>query len=161
MFIGIGHDIHRLRPVRDLILGGVKIPHERGLMGHSDADVLTHSIVDALLGASGLGDIGEHFPDDDPQYSDASSIDFLAHTIEMIRENGFRIQNIDATVFAEAPKLTPYKDQIRKNLAGILDMDMARINIKAKTMEGLGEIGRREGISATSVVLLEKAGTQA
>lgn len=154
MFIGTGYDIHRLRPVRDLILGGVKIPHERGLMGHSDADVLIHSIVDALLGAAGLGDIGEHFPDDDPQYKDASSVQFLTKTLEMIREKGLRIQNIDSIVYAKAPNLSPHKQQIREKLSEILGIDFARINVKAKTNEGLGEVGRGEGIAATSIVLL-------
>jgi len=154
MFIGIGYDIHRLVPVRELVLGGVTIPSDRGLLGHSDADVLVHAVIDSILGAAGMGDIGEHFPDTDPRYKDISSLKLLAQTKKLIKNKGYTISNIDATVFAEAPRLSPYKDRMRKNISRALECDEARVNIKATTAEGLGAIGRAEGIAAMSIALL-------
>jgi 2-C-methyl-D-erythritol 2,4-cyclodiphosphate synthase len=154
MYVGMGHDIHRLEPGRKLVLGGVRIPFEKGLLGHSDADVLIHAICDALLGAAGLGDIGIHFPDTNPKFKDISSMKLLVRTDEMIREKGLRIQNIDSTIFAEAPKLNPYRETMRKNIGQVLDLETNRINIKATTAEGLGMIGKGQGIGAMCVVLL-------
>lgn len=154
MYVGMGYDIHRLEPGRKLVLGGVRIPFEKGLLGHSDADVLIHAICDALLGAAGLGDIGIHFPDTDPKFKDISSKKLLVRTDEMIREKGLRIQNIDSTIFAEAPKLNPYRETMRKNIGQVLDLETDRINIKATTAEGLGMIGKGQGIGAMCVVLL-------
>jgi len=154
MRIGMGHDVHRLVPGRKLILGGVDIPHEKGLLGHSDADVLVHAVCDALLGSVGLGDIGLHFPDTDPQYKNISSLKLLAQTNEMVRQKGFTICNIDTTIFAEAPKIGPYRDTMQKNLAQAVEVAPGCINIKATTTEGLGIIGKGEGIGAMSVVLV-------
>ena len=154
MQIGIGYDVHRLVTGRQLILGGTVIPFEKGLQGHSDADVLAHAICDALLGAVGLGDIGQHFPDTDPQYKDISSLKLLARTGVLVREHGYTIQNIDSIIFAEAPKIGPYRETMQKNLAQAVDVAPACINIKATTTEGLGPIGRGEGIGAMSVVLV-------
>jgi 2-C-methyl-D-erythritol 2,4-cyclodiphosphate synthase len=154
MYVGMGYDIHRLEPGRKLVLGGVQIPFEKGLLGHSDADVLIHAICDALLGAAGLGDIGIHFPDTNPKFKDISSMKLLIRTDEMIREKGLRIQNIDSTIFAEAPKLSPYRETMRKNIGQVLDLETNRINIKATTAEGLGMIGKGQGIGAMCVVLL-------
>ena len=155
MRTGIGYDVHRLAVGRKLVLGGVVIPFEKGLLGHSDADVLTHAVCDALLGAAGLGDIGEHFPDTDSEYKDISSLTLLAHTKVMIQEKGFVIQNIDTIVFAEIPKIGPYRKQMQQNLATALNVDPANVNIKATTTEGLGAIGRGEGIAAMCVALVE------
>jgi len=155
MRIGMGYDIHRLVDGRRLLLGGVAIPYTKGLMGHSDADVLTHAICDALLGAAGLGDIGRHFPDTDPASAGIDSLDLLSRVMDMIGD-GWDIVNLDATVIAEEPKISPYRNQIRKRLAGILGIDADRINIKATTAEGLGAVGRKEGIAAQCIVLLEK-----
>jgi 2-C-methyl-D-erythritol 2,4-cyclodiphosphate synthase len=155
MRIGMGYDIHRLVDGRRLLLGGVAIPYTKGLMGHSDADVLTHAICDALLGAAGLGDIGRHFPDTDPAWAGIDSLDLLSRVMDMIGD-GWDIVNLDATVIAEEPKISPYRNQIRKRLAGILGIDADRINIKATTAEGLGAVGRKEGIAAQCIVLLEK-----
>jgi 2-C-methyl-D-erythritol 2,4-cyclodiphosphate synthase len=155
MRIGMGYDVHRLVRERRLVLGGVTIPFEKGLLGHSDADVLVHALCDALLGAAGLGDIGLHFPDTDPLLKDIYSIKLLAMTYEMVREKGFSIINADATVFAEAPKLAPYKNEIQKNIAQTLNVDPDLINIKATTTEGLGMIGKGEGIGAMCVVLID------
>ena len=154
MQIGIGYDVHRLVAGRQLILGGVVIPFEKGLLGHSDADVLVHAVCDALLGSVGLGDIGQHFPDTDPQYKDISSLKLLAQTNEMMRQKGFTLSNIDTIVFAEAPKIGPYRDAMQKNIAHAVDVDPGCINIKATTTEGLGIIGKGEGIGAMSVVLV-------
>jgi 2-C-methyl-D-erythritol 2,4-cyclodiphosphate synthase len=155
MQIGIGYDVHRLVKGRKLILGGAIIPFEKGLLGHSDADVLVHAVCDALLGSVGLGDIGRHFPDTDPQYKDISSLTLLAQTNAMVRQKGFTIRNIDTIIFAEAPKITPYRQTMQKNLAHAVELTPGCINIKATTTEGLGVIGKGEGIGAMSVVLVE------
>ena len=156
MRIGIGYDIHQLKRGRRLVLGGVTIPFEKGLLGHSDADVLLHAVCDALLGAAGLGDIGLYFPDTDNEFKDMESIKLLDRTNKMIREKGFTIINIDSTIFAEAPKLSPYRKEMEINIAQTLEIDPCRINIKATTTEGLGVIGKGEGIGAMSVVLLRR-----
>lgn len=156
MKIGLGYDIHRLVGGRKLILGGEIIDHKKGLLGHSDADVLVHAVCDALLGALGLGDIGQHFPDTAPEYKDIYSIELLTRTNTMVKENGFYLVNLDATIFAQAPKLLPYRSKMEKNLADALKTDPQRINIKATTTEGLGPVGREEGIAAMCIVLLEK-----
>jgi 2-C-methyl-D-erythritol 2,4-cyclodiphosphate synthase len=152
--IGIGYDIHRLVEGRKLILGGIEIPFEKGLLGHSDSDVLSHAICDALFGATALGDIGAHFPDTDPQRAGASSLDFLAHAVQLITERGYSIENVDSTVFAEQPKLRFHIDSIRKSLASALRIEIDQVSVKAKTNEGLGSIGRGEAIAAQSIVLL-------
>jgi 2-C-methyl-D-erythritol 2,4-cyclodiphosphate synthase len=154
--IGTGYDIHRLVEGRKLVLGGVEIPFEKGLLGHSDSDVLTHAICDALLGAAALGDIGTHFPDSDPRWAGVSSLEFLAHAVELITERGYSIANIDATVLAERPKLRPHIQAIRERLASVLSVDADRINVKAKTNEGLGSIGRNEAMAAQAVVLIHR-----
>jgi 2-C-methyl-D-erythritol 2,4-cyclodiphosphate synthase len=156
MQIGIGYDVHRLVAGRQLILGGALIPFEKGLLGHSDADVLVHAVCDALLGSAGLGDIGLHFPDSDPRYKNISSLKLLAQTNEMVRQKGFTICNIDTTIFAEAPKIGPYRDAMQKNIATAVEVDPGCINIKATTTEGLGIIGKGEGIAAMGVVLVER-----
>ena len=152
--IGIGYDVHRLIEGRRLILGGIEIPFEMGLHGHSDADVLTHAICDAMLGAAGLGDIGHHFPDTDPSFAGVSSIDFLANVSELVAESGFTVENVDSVIVTERPKLAPHIDAIRGNLAEALGLETARINVKAKTNEGLDSVGRGEAIAAHAVVLL-------
>ena len=154
MKIGIGYDVHRLVAGRQLILGGTRIPFEKGLLGHSDADVLTHAICDALLGSVGLGDIGQHFPDTDPQYKDISSLTLLARSYKKVRQRGFTINNIDTIIFAEAPKIGPYRNTMLENIARAVETDPGCINIKATTTEGLGVIGKGEGIGAMSVVLV-------
>jgi 2-C-methyl-D-erythritol 2,4-cyclodiphosphate synthase len=155
MRIGHGYDVHRLVPGRDLILGGVKLEYPLGLDGHSDADVLTHAVMDALLGAAGLGDIGRHFPDTDPAYKGIDSQKLLAHVRELLKETGFRVGNIDVTVIAQAPKLAPHIPQMRENLAATLAVEASRINVKATTEERLGFTGRGEGIACHAVCLLE------
>lgn len=155
MRIGIGYDLHRLVPGRPLILGGVTIPHEKGLEGHSDADVLTHAIIDALLGALALGDLGAHFPDTDPQYKNADSLKLLENAHALVREQGYRILNIDSTIIAERPKLRPHIDAIRAKLAQTLALDVQAVSVKAKTNEKVGPEGREEAISAQAVVLLQ------
>lgn len=156
MRVGIGYDIHRLVPGRCLVLGGVEIPHEKGLLGHSDADVLVHAVCDALLGAAGLGDIGLHFPDTDPAYRGASSIHLLAEVRQKVQTAGFSaVVNIDATVFAQQPRLLPYVADMAEKLAECLGMEPARINIKATTTEGLGIIGEASAMAAMCVLLLE------
>ena len=150
----MGYDIHRLVSKRKLVLGGVAIPFEKGLMGHSDADVLVHAVCDALLGAAGLGDIGCHFPDTDPEFKDIYSITLLSRSYRMVSDNGFFIQNVDATIFAEAPKLSPYRDPMEQNIARAMNTAPNRVNIKATTTEGLGMIGRGEGIGAMCVALI-------
>ena len=155
MRIGIGYDIHRFVADRKLILGGVEIPFDKGLLGHSDADVLIHAVCDALLGAAGMGDIGVHFPDTDPRYKDVSSLVLLAAVNEMIRNKNFTIQNVDTIIFAEDPKISPYRRTMQQNLAAAIAVEPSCINIKATTTEGLGMIGKGEGIGAMSVVLIE------
>ncbi len=155
MRIGMGYDVHRLVEDRDLILGGVKLPYEKGLLGHSDADVLLHAVMDALLGAAALGDIGKHFPDTDPAYKGASSLRLLEHVGKLIDEKLYVIGNIDATIIAQRPKMAPYIDEMRKNVAGALNIDTDQVNIKATTEEGLGFTGSGEGISAQAVACLE------
>lgn len=154
MRIGMGYDVHRLTEGRDLILGGVKIPYEKGLLGHSDADVLLHAIMDALLGAAALGDIGKHFPDTDPAYKGISSLELLRKVGELLEEQSFLIENIDATVIAQAPKLRPYIDAMREKIADTLGIAAEQINIKATTEEGLGFTGQGEGISSQAICLL-------
>lgn len=154
MRIGMGYDVHKLVPNRDLILGGVKIPHELGLLGHSDADVLLHSIMDALLGAAALGDIGKHFPDTDPAYKGADSVKLLEHVGRLIREAGYSIENIDATIIAQRPKMRPHIDTMRRNIKEALGIELDQINVKATTEEGLGLQGSEEGISAQAICLL-------
>jgi 2-C-methyl-D-erythritol 2,4-cyclodiphosphate synthase len=153
--IGMGYDIHRLESGRKLVLGGETIPFEKGLKGHSDADVLVHAACDAILGAAGLGDIGEHFPDTDPQYRDVYSIDLLSTVYQKVKARGFGLVNLDATVFAQAPKISPYKERMIARMAESMSVDRRKINIKATTTEGLGVIGRGEGMAAMCVVLLE------
>lgn len=154
MRIGMGYDVHKLVPNRDLILGGVKIPHELGLLGHSDADVLLHSIMDALLGAAALGDIGKHFPDTDPAYKGADSVKLLEHVGRLIREAGYSIENIDATIIAQRPKMRPHIDTMRRNIKEALGIELDQINVKATTEEGLGFTGSEEGISTQAICLL-------
>ena len=156
MRIGHGYDVHRLVEGRKCIIGGVDIPSEPGLLGHSDADVLLHAISDALLGAAALGDIGHLFPDTDDSFKDANSLELLKAVVSHINNKGFKVSNIDATVIAQAPKMAPYIDDMRKNIAHALDTDIDCISVKATTTERLGFEGRMEGISAQSVVLLEK-----
>jgi 2-C-methyl-D-erythritol 2,4-cyclodiphosphate synthase len=155
MHVGIGYDVHRLVSGRKLILGGVDIPFEKGLLGHSDADVLVHAVCDALLGAAGLGDIGVHFPDTDPEYKDISSIKILAQTYELISRKNFKVMNLDSTIFADAPKLFPYREAMKKNIARTIEIEPRCVNVKATTLEGLGMIGKGEGIGAMCVALLE------
>lgn len=155
MRIGHGYDVHRLAEGRTLIIGGVKIPYEKGLLGHSDADVLVHAIMDALLGALALGDIGMHFPDSDPAYKNADSLVLLRQVLLLVQKEGMHIVNIDSTILAQAPKLAPYIASMRKNLAMTLELAENCINIKATTEEGLGFTGRKEGIAAHAVCLLE------
>ena len=156
MRVGTGYDVHRLVEGRDLILGGVKIPFEKGLLGHSDADVILHAIMDALLGAAALGDIGQHFPDTDPAYKNADSMRLLERCFSLIAEKGYKICNIDATVIAQKPKLAPYIDLMRENIAHACDTQTENVSVKATTEEGLGFPGALEGISAHAVVLIEK-----
>ena len=155
MRIGTGYDVHRLTPGRKLVLGGVTIPFEKGLLGHSDADVLVHSICDALFGAAGLGDIGLHFPDTDPKFKDISSIKLLEKTYKMVTKKGFNIVNIDSTVFVQEPKLSPFREKMQQNIARAINVKQNCVNIKATTTEGLGMFGRGEGIGAMSVVLID------
>jgi len=154
--IGHGYDVHRLCENRKLILGGVDIPYEKGLLGHSDADVLVHAVMDSLLGALALGDIGKHFPDTDPQYSGADSIVLLKHVYELVKKNGYVLGNIDATILAQRPKLLLFIDQMRQNVADAVGCDISQISIKATTEEKLGFTGEGLGISAHCVALLQK-----
>lgn len=154
MRIGMGYDVHKLVENRKLIIGGVDIPYERGLLGHSDADVLLHAIMDALLGASALGDIGKHFPDTDERYKGISSIALLERVGKLLEENCFFIENIDATIIAQAPKMRTHIDTMRENIAKALGIDVSQINVKATTEEGLGFTGSGEGISAQAICLL-------
>ena len=154
MRVGLGYDVHRLESGRDLIIGGLKIEYEKGLLGHSDADVLTHAIMDALLGAACLGDIGLHFPDTAGEFKDISSIILLERVRELIKDAGYEIGNIDATIIAQAPKMRPHIDAMRANIAGALQIDINQVNIKATTEEHLGFTGRGEGISSEAICLL-------
>ncbi|WP_054031438.1 2-C-methyl-D-erythritol 2,4-cyclodiphosphate synthase [Desulfatitalea tepidiphila] len=155
MRIGMGYDVHRLVDGRRLILGGVDIPFEKGLLGHSDADALTHAICDALLGAAALGDIGQHFPDTDTKYKGIDSIELLKHCLRLVRAEGYILVNLDATVMAQAPKLSPYKERMRQTLAAALECNITQISVKATTTERLGYIGAGEGIAAMCIVLIE------
>ena len=157
MRVGMGYDVHKLVENRKLILGGVEIPYEYGLLGHSDADVLVHAIMDALLGAAALRDIGRHFPDNDPAYEGADSIELLKKVGEMLEERMYLIENIDATVIAQKPKLLPYIDTMVKNVAEALHLEEDQVNIKATTEEGLGFTGKKEGISAQAICCISKA----
>ncbi|HHU64043.1 MAG TPA: 2-C-methyl-D-erythritol 2,4-cyclodiphosphate synthase [Clostridiales bacterium] len=154
MRIGVGYDVHAMVEGRRLVLGGVDIPFQRGLLGHSDADVLVHSIIDALLGAMALGDIGQHFPDTDPKYKDISSLRLLETVKEKLKINGLKVGNIDASLVMEKPKISPYIMKMRKNISSVLGIDISRVNIKATTTEGLGFTGTGEGVACYSVVLL-------
>ena len=154
--IGHGYDVHRLMEGRDLILGGVRVPFERGLLGHSDADVLTHAVMDALLGAAGLGDIGKLFPDTDPAYAGADSLRMLERVVELIGERGWRVGNVDATVIAQRPRLADALPQMAKNLAAVMGVEADRVNVKATTEEHLGFTGAGEGMAAHAVALIER-----
>ncbi len=154
--IGQGYDVHRLVEGRKLIVGGKEIPHEKGLLGHSDADVLTHAICDALLGAAALGDIGKHFPDSDPKYKGIDSLILLRHVGNLLSEKGCKINNIDAIIIAEAPKFAPHIDDMRSNVASALGIDVEYVGIKATTEEGLGFTGKKEGIAASAVAIIEE-----
>lgn len=154
--IGHGYDVHQFADGRKCILGGVDVPSERGLLGHSDADVLAHALADAVLGAARLGDIGKLFPDTDPAYEGADSLKLLQEVAALVRQKGFEILDVDCTVAAQAPKLSPYRDKMRKNLARALDVDVEQVGVKATTTEGLGFVGRKEGIAAWAVALLSK-----
>ncbi|MDR0847181.1 MAG: 2-C-methyl-D-erythritol 2,4-cyclodiphosphate synthase [Lactobacillales bacterium] len=156
--VGQGFDVHQLVPNRKLILGGVEIAHDLGLLGHSDADALLHSITDAILGAAALGDIGHLFPDDDPTFKDADSLALLKEAFRQVNLKGFVVENIDATILAEKPKMKPHLDEMRKNIAAALEIEIDQVNLKATTMEKMGFIGRSEGIGAMSVALLSKEG---
>src|SRR5690348_8116459 len=155
MRVGIGHDTHRLAEGRPLLLGGVRVEHPRGLAGHSDADVVLHAVTDALLGAAGLGDIGDAYPDTDPAYKDADSCRFLRETLARLSRDGWRIVNLDVIVFAQEPKLGPVKATIRASLAELLGLDASAVNVKAKTGERVGHIGRAEAIACQAIVLLD------
>lgn len=154
MRIGLGYDVHRLVENRELFMGGVKIPYSKGLLGHSDADVLIHSIMDSLLGAAGLGDIGKHFPDTDEKYKGISSIKLLEHVSALLQSNNYKVGNIDATIIAQKPKMAPYIPDMIKTISHALKIDENKVNIKATTEEGLGFTGREEGIAAQSICLL-------
>lgn len=156
MRIGHGYDVHRLVEGRKLIMGGMEIPYEKGLLGHSDADVILHAISDALLGAAALGDIGKHFPDTDEKYKGADSLMLLKHVGELLKGKGFSVGNIDATIIAQRPKMAPYIEGMRKNIAGVLGIDIEEVNVKATTEEGLGFTGTGEGIAAHAVCLIRK-----
>lgn len=154
MRVGMGYDVHRLTEGRKLILGGVEIPWEKGLLGHSDADVLVHAVMDALLGAAALGDIGKHFPDTDPAYKGISSILLLRHVAELLKKNGYAIGNVDATIIAQKPKMVPHILKMRENMAEAMGISVDCLNVKATTEEGLGFTGREEGIAAQAICLL-------
>ncbi len=154
MRIGTGYDVHRLVPDRDLVIGGVRIPYEKGLLGHSDADVLLHAVMDALLGAAALGDIGKHFPDSDPAYEGISSLTLLEKVGDLLAEKGFVVENIDSTIIAQAPKMRPYIEAMRENIARALGLEAEFVSVKATTEEGMGFTGAGEGISAQAVCLL-------
>jgi 2-C-methyl-D-erythritol 2,4-cyclodiphosphate synthase len=157
--VGLGYDIHRLVEGRKLVLGGVEIPYEKGLLGHSDSDVLTHAVCDALLGAAAIGDIGTHFPDSDTQWSGVSSLDFLSRVVELLAQEGWGVTNVDSTIMAERPKIGPYREEIRRSLASVLGLSLDTVSIKAKTNEGLDSLGRNEAIAAHVVVLIHRRDT--
>ncbi|HWD76028.1 MAG TPA: 2-C-methyl-D-erythritol 2,4-cyclodiphosphate synthase [Solirubrobacteraceae bacterium] len=159
MTTGIGYDCHRLVPGRRLVLGGVQLEHELGLDGHSDADVLTHAIIDAMLGAAALGDIGQHFPDTDPRYRDADSIQLLRATVGLLGDAGFAVRHVDATVIMERPKLAPVRDRMRERLAAALGIAVGSVSVKATRGEGMGFVGREEGVAALAIATVEPAGT--
>lgn len=154
--VGIGYDIHRFKEGRKLVLGGVEIPYEKGLDGHSDADVLLHAICDALLGALGKGDIGEHFPNTDPAFKDVASTELLKQVYELVKEDGYKIENVDSVIQAEEPNLKEYKSQMTQTICSILSLDESTVNIKATTQEQLGAIGQREGMAAFASTILTK-----
>ena len=156
MRVGMGYDVHRLVDGRELILGGVNIPYEKGLLGHSDADVLVHAIMDAILGAAALGDIGKHFPDTDEKYKGISSLKLLKYVSDLIADNQYVVENIDATIIAQAPKMRPHIDQMNKNIADALGIELSQINVKATTEEGLGFTGAGEGISSQAICILNQ-----
>ena len=156
MRVGMGYDVHKLVEGRDLIMGGVKIPYEKGLLGHSDADVLLHAISDALLGAAALGDIGKHFPDTDPKYKGADSLKLLEHVGKLLDEHMYVIENIDATIIAQRPKMAPHIEKMRENIAQTLGLEIDQVNVKATTEEGLGFTGTGEGISSQAICAIEK-----
>ncbi len=160
MSVGIGYDCHRFAVGRRLVLGGVEIQHERGLEGHSDADVLTHAIIDAMLGACALGDIGEHFADTDPRYRDADSLALLAAAAALLHEAGYAVAHVDATVVIEHPKLAPFRARMRENLAGALGLDVRHVSVKATRGEGMGFVGREEGVATIAVAAVRSAGEQ-
>lgn len=155
MRVGFGYDVHAFAGGRRLVLGGVEISSEQGLQGHSDADVLTHAVMDALLGAAALGDIGLLFPDSDPQYKDVFSLDLLQQVVQLLKSRGYTCGNLDCTIVAQVPKVAPYREEIRKNLAVVLGIPLACINVKATTTEGLGFTGRKEGIAAYAVCAIK------
>lgn len=157
MTAGIGYDVHRLVAGRPLIIGGVTLEHDRGLEGHSDADVLTHAIIDGMLGATALGDIGQHFPDTDPRYAGADSMQLLAAAVELLAAGGHRVAHVDATVVMERPKLAPVREQIRERLAAVLHLELGHVSVKATRGEGMGFVGREEGVAAFAVVTVEGA----
>ncbi|MCC0647460.1 2-C-methyl-D-erythritol 2,4-cyclodiphosphate synthase [Clostridioides sp. ZZV15-6598] len=154
MRIGLGYDVHKLTEERKLIIGGVEIPHDKGLLGHSDADVLIHAIMDSILGALALGDIGKHFPDTDEKYKGIDSMKLLEHVYNLITSKGYKIGNIDSTIIAQSPKMAPHIESMRKNIAKVLNTDIENINIKATTEEGLGFTGAKQGIASQSICLL-------
>ena len=156
MRIGMGYDVHRLAENRKMIIGGVEIPYEKGLLGHSDADVLLHAIMDALLGAAALGDIGKHFPDTDPAYEGISSMKLLEKVGQLLEDNRYVIENIDATIIAQKPKMRPYIETMRENIAGALGIELFQVNVKATTEEGLGFTGAMEGISSQAICMLQR-----
>ena len=156
MRVGIGYDTHRLAPGRPLVLGGVRVPHTRGLVGHSDADVVLHAVTDALLGAAGLGDIGDAYPDTDPAFKGADSTLFVRETLARLNQGGWRLVNLDVIIFAQEPKLGPVKAEIRRHLARLLGLDVTAVNVKAKTGEGVGAIGRAEAIACQTVALIDR-----
>jgi len=156
MRIGVGYDLHRLEPGRPLVIGGVRIPHEMGLIGHSDADVLCHAITDAILGACAEGDIGRHFPDTDPKWKDADSIDLLTRAVEIVRQAGFTVSNVDAVVIAEQPKIFPYIERMRQTLAAAMGIDVSAVSVKGKTNEKVGALGRNEAIAVHAVALISE-----
>lgn len=157
MRVGLGFDVHHLEIGRRLVLGGVEIPSDLGLRGHSDADVICHALIDALLGAAGLGDIGTLFPDTDAAFKDARSLDLLVETVRRCRDAGWRVENVDVTLLAQAPRLAPYRDRIRASLAGALGVEEVAVSVKGKTPDHLGALGRGEGMAAQAVVLIEQA----
>lgn len=157
MRVGLGYDIHQMVEGRKLILGGVEIKHDKGSKGHSDGDALLHAITDALLGAAGLGDIGEYFPDNDPQWKDADSGVLLKEAFKIVRKRGWDVENIDCNIIAQAPKLKPYKSQMEARIASLLEIETRRVNVKAKTNEGMDAVGRQEAIATQAVVLLKPA----